>query len=220
MKTTMSIFAETLISNLDYKSARITGDVVGVSNYRNWLATVKSALVPAYQVAEYRWNNMGNTEVVIPCDQSALYNAIRGIIALIGDVNGDTLNPVNVAESIITMATRIRSIDTSAEMAHARCEKKLAKARLDEEDTEENQSAYDNWVAECKRLESLPGNCKRRLEMQTESAFVKNVEYALASAIAHQCARPTEDILAEKAAKKAERDAKRKANKLAKKSAK
>lgn len=220
MNKTMSIFADALISNLDYKSARITGEVVGVTNYRNWSATVKACLVPAYQVAEYRWNHMGNTEDVIPCDQSALYNAIRGIIAMIGEVNGDTLNPVNVAESIVSLSTRIRSIDTSVEMAHARCEKKSAKARLDEEDTPENQSAYDQWCDEVKRLESLPGNCKRRLEMQSESAFVKNVEYALASAIAHQYARPTEDILAEKQAKEEERKAKRKANKLAKKNAK
>ena len=220
MSKTMSIYADALISNLDYKSARITGDVVGVANYRSWSATVKACLVPAYQVAEYRWNHMGDTEDVIPCDQSALYNAIRGIIAMVGEVNGDTLNPVNVAETFITLATRIRSIDTSNEMAHARCEKKLAKARLDEEETAENQSAYDNWVAEVKRLETLPGNCKRRIEMQVESAFVKNVEYALGNAITHQCARPTEDIIAEKLAKEEERKAKRKANKLAKKSAK
>ena len=217
---TMSIYADALISNLDYKSARITGDVVGVTNYRNWSATVKSALVPAYQVAEYRWNHMGDTDDVIPCDQSALYNAIRGIIAMIGDVNGDTLNPVNVAESIIALATRFRSIDISVEMAHARCEKKSAKARLDEEETAENQSAYDQWSEEVKRLESLPGNCKRIIEMQAESTFVKNVEYALGNAITHQCARPTEEILAEKQAKEEARKAKRKANKLAKKNAK
>ena len=220
MSKTMSIYAEALISNLDYKSARITGEIVGVTNYRNWSATVKSALVPAYKVAEYRWNNMGNTDDVIPCDLSDLYNAIRPIIAMIGDVNGDTLNPVNVAESIISLSTRIRSIDTSNEMAHARCEKKSAKERLNEEDTPENQSAYDHWSEEVKRLESLPGNCKRRIEMQAESTFVKNVEYALGNAITHQCARPTEEILAEKAAKEAERKAKRKANKLAKKSTK
>ena len=217
---TMSIFADALISNLEYKSARITGDVVGVTNYRNWSATVKACLVPAYQVAEYRWNHMGDTEDVIPCDQTALYNAIRGIIAMVGEVNGDTLNPVNVAESIITLATRIRSIVTSNEMAHAVCEKKSAKERLNEEDTPENQSAYDQWCEEVKRLESLPGNCKRRIEMQVESTFVKNVEYALGNAITHQCARPTEEILAEKQAKEDARKAKRKANKLAKKNAK
>lgn len=217
---TMSIFADALISNLDYKSARITGEVVGVTNYRNWSATVKACLVPAYQVAEYRWNNMGNTEEVIPCDQSALYNAIRSVIAMIGEVNGDTLNPVNVAESIISLSTRIRSIVTSNEMAHAICERKSAKERLNDEETPENQSAYDHWSAEVKRLESLPGNCKRRMEMQVESTFVKNVEYALANAITHQCARPTEDIIAEKLAKEEERKAKRKANKLAKKNAK
>ena len=220
MEKTMSIYAEALISNLEYKSARINGETVGVTNYRNWSATVKACLVPAYKVAEYRWNHMGDVEETIPCDMSPLYDAIRPVIAMVGEVNGDKLNPVNVAESIIGLSTRIRSIVTSNEMAHAVCEKKSAKERLSEEDTPENQSAYDKWAEEVKRLESLPGNCKRRIEMQAESAFVKNVEYALGNAITHQCARPTEDILAEKQAKEEERKAKRKANKLAKKSAK
>lgn len=217
---TMSIYAEALISGLEYKNARVNGEAVGVTNARNWSALVKSCLGPAYDVRKYRWDNMGNSEITVPCDQSALYDAIRPIIALIGDVNGDKLNAENVAEEFIANAMRFRVIDTSVEMAHARCQKKSAYDKLKDDASEENQSAYDKCVAEVKRLESLPGNCKRIPDMQFEGTFIKNVESALANAITKQTMRPRAEIEAEKAQHAAERKAKRKANKLAKKSAK
>lgn len=218
--TTMSIYAEALISNMEYKNARIDGEAVGVTNYRNWSALMKACLAPAYDIRKYRWDNMGNAEVVAPCNQTPLYDAIRPIIALIGEVNGDKLNAENVAEEFIAHAMKIKAIDTSVEMAHARFEKKSAYAKLKEEASEENQATYDHWEAEVKRLESLPGNCTRKPFMQSESAFIKDVETALANAITKQTMRPRAEIEAEKAARKAERDAKRKANKLAKKNAK
>lgn len=220
MNNTMSIYAETLISNMEYKNACIDGKAVGVTEARNWRALVTSCLAPAYDIRKYRWDNMGNTEVVAPCNQTPLYDAIRPIIALIGDVNGDRLNAENVAEEFIANAMKIRVIDTSNEMAHAHSMRKSARAKLSEDASDENQANYDHWNAECKRLEALPGNCKRIPYMQAESTFVKNVEMALANAITKQTMRPRAEIEAEKAARKAERDAKRRANKLSKKNSK
>ena len=102
-------------------------------------------------------------------------------------------------------------------MAHARCEKRLALKALNDDETPEHQSIYDKWADECKRLESLPGNCKRIVEIQSESTFVHNVELMLGDAILKQSLRPVEDILAEKAALKAARADKRRANKNSKK---
>ena len=218
--TTMSIYAEALISNMEYKNARINGEAVGVNNARNWANLLKASLAPAYDIRKYRWDNMGNKEVVAPCNQTPLYDAIRPIIALIGEVNGDKLNAENVAEEFIAHAMKIKAYDTSAEMAHARHMKQSAYAALKEETSAEKQAEFDHWEAEVKRLESLPGNCTRKPFMQSETTFIKNVEIALANAITKQTMRPRAEIEAEKAARKAERDAKRKANKLAKKNAK
>ena len=220
MSKTMSIYAEALISNREYKNARVNGEAVGVANARNWSALVKACLIPAYTIRKYRWDNMGNKDAIASCDQSALYDAIRPIVNLIDEVNGDKLNSANVAEEFIAQSIRFRAIDTSVEMAHARCEKKSAKEAMDENETEETVANYDHWVSECKRLESLPGNCKRIAEIQSESAFVKAIEIALGDAILKQTLRPVDEILAEKSAREAERKAKRKANKLSKKSAK
>lgn len=217
--TTMTIIAEALVSNRDYKNAKINGEAVGVANARKWLSVVKALRLPAYAVRVYRHNNMGNAEAVAECDQTDLYNALSPVLEQIGIVNGAKLNSKNIAESIIASATRIRAIDTSNEMAHARLEKKLAKQALDNEETEETQANYDKWVEEVKRLEDLPGNCKKVLEIQSESAFVKSVEMLLGDAILKQTMKSAEQVAAEEEAKRAERRAKAKAKKQAKKSA-
>lgn len=217
---TMSIYAEALIANREYKNARINGEAVGVVNARNWCALVKACRLPAYAVRKYRYDNMGVVEDVAPCDMSALFDAIRPVIALIGEVNGDKLNPVNVAEEFVAQAVRFRVIDITPEMAHAHCELREARKAMNEDESVENVAKVEECKAEVERLESIPGNCKRIVEVQSESAFVKAVEIALGDAINKQALRPVEEILAEKAAKEEERKAKRKANKLAKKNAK
>jgi hypothetical protein len=163
---------------------------------------------------------MGNAEVVVPCDQTALYNAIRPIVDMIGEVNGDRLHPANVAEEFIAKSVRIRVIDISDEMAHARNELRNARKAMSEDESEENVARYEACKAEVARLESLPGNCKRINAIQNDTAFVKAVEIALGDAILHQSLRDPAEIEAEKSAREEERKAKRKANKLAKKSAK
>ena len=217
MEKTMTIYAEALMSNRNFKSARINGESVGVTAARVWIAAVKAVLIPAYTVYKYRFDHMGDAEKVAACEQSALYDALHTVLDFVGEVNGAKLNAHNIAENVISCAVRFRVIDTSDDMAHARCERNIARKRLNDDETPENQSTYDKWVNECARLEALPGNCKRIVEIQSESTFVRNVELMLGDAILKQSLRPVEEILAERAALKAARDAKRKANKAAKK---
>ena len=216
---TMSIYAQALISNREYKKARVDGNAVGVDNARKWNALVKACLNPAYVIRKYRWDNMGVQGDVATCDQSALYNAIRPIIDLIGEVNGDKLNTKNVAEEFIANSIRFRAIDTSNEMAHARLKLSNARKAKDEEETEETIAHFDACKAEVDRLEAEPGNCKRIAYIQSETAFVKAIELVLGDAITKQTLRPIEDIIAEKEALKKARAEKRKANKNAKKDA-
>lgn len=226
---TMSVYAQALSVNREYKNARIDGVTVGVAEARHWVAMVKAMRIPAYNVRKYRYDNMAMAETVAPCDMTALFDAVRPVLALIGEVNGDKLNPANIAEEIVALSVRTRTIDITPEMAHARCDVREARKAVNDLDTKAVDYAVKLAELEarlevCKtavaELESAPGNCKRIVEIQSETAFVKAVEIALGDAINKQALRPAEEILAEKAAKEAERKAKRKANKLAKKSAK
>lgn len=217
MSKEMSIYAEALASNRNFKNARVNGEAVGVTNARVWIAAVKAIRIPAYAVRVYRYNHMGDAETVAPCDQSALYNALRPVIDMIGVVNGAKLDIANVAEEIISNAMRFRVIDITNEMAHAREEYRLARKAMNEEETDESVAHYEACKAEVTRLEELPGNCKRIPEIQAESAFVKAVEILLGDAITKQEAKSAEQVAAEEEAKKADRKARAKARKDAKK---
>lgn len=226
--TTMSIFAEALASNRAYKNAHIDGVTVGVENAKAWKNAVASMLYPAYEIRAYRHDNMGNPDAT-PCNENAFYSALHGVMRLIGEINGDKLHVKNCGEEILAVATRFRVIDITEEMAHARCEMRSAKKSLsdayDKTYADDKamkaaitplQTAYDRTVAEVKRLEGIPGNCKKILEIQSESAFRNAVELLLGDAITKQAMRPLADVIADKEALKAARAAKRKVNKLSK----
>lgn len=206
--TTMTIYAEALSDNRNYKNARIDGKTVGVADARKWANAVKAMRIPAYAVAQYRHANLANAEIVTPCDLSALYSALHTVLDLVGEVNGAKLHAENIAEIVVANASRIRTIDISNEMASARYEKRQAKKALDEDDSAENQTAYDNAKAEVERLESEPNNCKKLFEINAESAFVKAVEIALGDAINGQCMKSAEQVAAEEEAKRQARRAK------------
>ena len=220
MSKNMTIFAEALVNNREYKNAKIDGNAVGPANARKWIAKVKALRIPAYAIRAYRYNNMGEAEIVAKCDESPLYNALGEVLEMVGPINGVKLNAHNIAEEVIAKALRVRVIDITPEMAHARCEKREAKKAMDENECEETIAAYDAACDEVKRLEEEPGNCKRLAEIVTEPAFVKAVELLLGDAINRQAVKNPEDVLKEEEARKAARREARKAAKAAKKSAK
>lgn len=213
----ISIYAEALIDNMNYKSKRVNGEAVGVSNARQWVKAVKDLLVPAYRIRVYRYNNMGNSEIVTPCDESPLYTALQPVLEMIGEVNGAKLDAHNCAEEIISNAMKFKVIDISNEMAHARSEKREADKALRENECEETQAEFDKWVEECKRLEALPGNCKRITDIQADSAFIKAVEHLLGAAITKQQAKSAEEVEAEREARRQARRARTAAKKAEKK---
>lgn len=219
MKNTenLSIFAEALINNREYKNARVNGEAVGVANSRVWLSAVKALRIPAYAIRVHRYNHMGDETIATACDQTALYTALKGVLNMVGVVNGAKLSAENVAEEVISNVMRFRVIDITNEMAHARFEMRQAKKALVEDETDENQSAYDLAKAEVERLEALPGNCKRIPEIQSESAFVKAVEILLGDAITKQTLISAEEVAALEEAKRQARRAKTAAKKAAKK---
>lgn len=214
---TMSIFAEALANNREFKNARINGLAVGPANATIWNNSVKALRIPAYAIRAYRYNHMGDESAASAADMNALYNVLRPVLELVGEVNGAKLDARNMAEEIISNAMRFRVIDLTEEMAHAHMMRKVSKKAFTESETTENKAEYDKWNAECKRLEELPGNCKRIAEIQAEATFIKAVETLLGDAILKQSVKSAEEVAAEEAAKKAERKARHAAQKAAKK---
>lgn len=215
----MTIFAEALVDNREYKNARVNGEAVGVANSRKWIAAVKAIRIPAYGVRVYRYNNMGEAGEVAKCDETPVYDAIAPVLEMIGEVNGAKLNAHNIAEEIIAAALRFRVIDISVDMAHARNEYRKARKVAEENENEETVADLEAAKAEVKRLEGEPGNCKRIAEIVSEGAFVKAVEILLGDAIKKQALKSAEEVAAEEEAKRAARREAKKAKKAAKKAA-
>ena len=215
----MTIYAQALSDNRNYKNARIDGKLVGIPEARKWQTAVKAIRLPAYAIRQHRHDNMGNADAATPADTAAFFTALNGVLALVGEVNGAKLHAHNLADEIIAQAFRVRTIDITPEMAQARYDKREARKALDEEDSPENQTAYDTACAEVERLENEPNNCKKLFEIQTEPAFVKAVELLLGDAINKQTMKSAEQVAAEEAAIKAARRAKTAAKRAAAKAA-
>jgi hypothetical protein len=220
MKKFETIIAESLSVSRDYKVSSMNAKTLGVSEYRIWNTAVKALRIPAYTVRQYRHANLGNAETVAPCDLSPLYTALHDVIELVGVVNGAKLDSHNLAEEIIAQASRIRIIDITSEMAHARSIKRETKKVLNEDDTIENQAAYADACVEVERLEGIAGNCKKLFEIQSETTFTKAVEIILGDAINKQTMKTPEEVEAEMEAKRQARRAKTAAKRAAKKASK
>lgn len=224
---TMNILAQSLADNsANFKNARINATVLGdVVLTRNWLQAVKAMRIPAYSVAEIRHNNMNvPADKATQADQTPLYDALRVVINMIGEVNGITLDIHNCAEAIILASATYRPIDLTPAMAEARCRKSIASRELREavgnEAVEAAQANYDRCVEEVKTLEGIAGNCRQQFEAVKESAFVKTVEHLFGDAINQQAAKSAEQIAAEEALKREARKAQAKAARQARRQAK
>lgn len=216
--TQNTIIAQILGDNsAHFKNRLLTAITLGDAvTARKWKDAVKALRIPAYHVAEVRHNNMGKAlDAIETPDQSALYDALTPVLAMIGPVNGAKLNPRACAEAIIGASSTYRAIDLTAEMAHARCEKTAAMKALRENDTEENQANYDHWAETVKTMEGTAGNCRMQFEAVKEASFVKAVERLFGDAINGQMAKTADAIQAEMDALKAERKAKRQAKRQA-----
>lgn len=213
----MSIYAEALADNRDYKNARIDGKTVGVREYRMWKKALADLRKPAYAIRQYRHDTMMQVEDATPADTAPFFTALHAVLSLIGEVNGAKINAANCAEEIIAQASRIRVIDITPEMAHARLEKRVAKREMGEDENEDTIKAYEDACAEVERLEGEAGNCRKLFEIQAESAFIKAVEVILGDAIIGQTMKTLDEVMAEEEARRQARRAATKAKRAAKK---
>lgn len=132
----MTIYAQALADNRNYKNARIDGKLVGIPEARAWQNAVKAIRIPAYAIRQYRHANLGNAEVAAPCDMSAFFAALNKVLDMVGEVNGAKLHAENIADEVLAHASRVRAIDVTNEMAEARYNKRKTAQELDEFDQE------------------------------------------------------------------------------------
>lgn len=187
------------------------------------VATLRSALsacrFPAYTVWATRFNS-AKSATPVKVDMSALYNSAKALCDILGDVNGAPLHAENLVELFVVESHRVRKIDTTVEMSDNHLQRKLAKERMEADDSDENVAEYNRLNALCKLMENTPGNCRDQHESVAESTFVSKVARLVGAIINEQEAKTPEQIQAEEAKRKEEMKARAKARKEAAKKAK
>ena len=244
----LSIYAEALSVNREFKNARIDGKTVGVKEARAWNTAVNAMLIPAYAVFKFDHDTIGgpvsdDDEALREALLEKVYNSLHPVLDLVGEVNGAKLFADTVAPLVCSVAARVVTVDLTVAMVNARWYKKQANyvlengmdglmlVSMDEErakfiadltEAAKSEETLEVFVEECneavKRLESEPGNCRKEYAIATDSAFKNAIEVALGDAINGQKMKSVEDILAEKEARRQARRAKTAAKKASKKS--
>lgn len=226
----MNNIAKTLVKNItvkDKKSARVTGDFVGVDAYAEWKTAMESAHEKFYKYECAKISLANGTVTTIKNERQNAIDAFRVILNLVGEVNGVRLE--SSTESMDTISKyAIKDIERLAGRAMLLdSELKNLKKQLDECGNGVNpdyvaslEESIEAKEEELRLEKKKTGSAIKGSTMTTYTAFVYNAETRLAKIIEKQEAQSYEDIIAEREAKKAANRARAKARRDAKKSAK
>lgn len=213
--------------NRALKNAKLNADQIGADNFTAWKNAVNAMLKPAYVIAAARHDAIvGGYKAEV--DQSVLYMAVKGVLELIGKVNGHDLDVKAIADNIIGCSYAWKVKDISPELMFERSAKKNDEALLRKYKTTagvnpEAITALEQSIEEHKNnitaLEAIPGNCIREYTVISDTTFRTSVERFLGDAINEQNAKTWEELEAEAEAKKEARRARQQAKRAAKKAA-
>lgn len=215
----MTIIAQALCENAkNYKNGVINAKTINDYAVANkWSAEVEGLRITAYKCAEKIHNNVGKAEEMQQLiDYTCMYKCVKSIIDIIGEVNGMKLAQKSMADAALLVVSKTMNIDITPEMAHARSVLKEARKAYKDNESEANEKKLEEAKDEVKRLEGLPGNCKKIFTIADKSKFKKDFELIIGNAIAQQAAKSAAEIEAELKAKAEERKAKAKARKAKK----
>ena len=230
--TTNTVLVETLVYNNRFASAKVDGEQIGTENFAQW-KTLVTALHRASYKAYVTCENSGMLAESTDIDKTEIFEAIRGILRFIGDVNEHKL--VANAETAIAMigySGRRGNVD-SAELQFCNSRLNNSKRELkkylemnvtDADHKAKTVASMEQTIAtlEAER-DTLLKTADMRHKAPTMSAFNTfrlDVEHYFARVISGQLAKTLEELDAEAEARRVARNEKAKARKKAKAEAK
>ena len=220
-------FVDCLVYNNRFATAKISADQVGAESLNEWKGLVNKLRQAAYDVYAYCENNDLATDSTA-VDKTAVYNALRAILAELGEVNGHKLLANEELATLVIGYSGKRANKDSVAMGLVKSKIANTKKLLgDYKDTNGvSPEAIANLEKELEELEAekaellaKPDNRIKEPTRVPEATFRLDVEHKLARVIADQKAM-TWDELEERDRKiKEDRKNKNKQRKAAKKAA-
>lgn len=198
------------------------GTTVGVAN----AAVYKSALVNILHTG-YKYSSESmkvlsrNADAVSDEVKNDYFAAVRALITLIGEINGDTLNTKALADLLLAKTFKLDSAPMCLTEESAHCWSMLKESRKvvnkSDDPTPEQLAEVERWKNEYTRLNTEGGHFRDKHIIVSESVFIKSATAILSNSINEQFMMSIEDVIAAKEARKAELKARRAARKSAKK---
>lgn len=225
---TNTALVEALVYNNRFASVKVDGDQIGVENFAQWKTLVTAlhrASYKAYTICE----NSGMLAESTSIDKTEIFDAIRGILAFIGDVNEHKLFAnAETAVAMIGYSGRRGNVDApqlqfcNSQLSNATRElKKYLEMNITDEDHKAKTIAsMEKKIAELEaERDTLLKTADMRHKMPTMTAFNTfrlDVEHYFARVISGQLAKTLEELDAEAEARRIARNEKAKARKAKK----
>lgn len=213
-----------LVFNNRFASAKLNAEQLSAENFAEWKTLVNTLHRAAYKVYCLCENN-GMKVADTTVDKGEVYEAIRGILATIGEVNGHKMYAnEETAITIISYAGRRANVDApELQLCNSRISNAKKEIRLAKEMNGINPDYITGLETKLEELEAERTTLLATADMRhkqptktSENAFRLDVEHYFARTISGQMAKTLEELDAEELARKEARKAaakKRKAEK-------
>lgn len=219
--------ADALVYNNRFANVKLTAEQLSPASFATWKTLVEALHKASYKVYADCENNGLKAEST-SVDKTEVFNAIRDILAVVGDINGRKVYAnAETAIAIISYAGKRANVD-APELQLVKSRISLARRELKQ--TEQFNSANKeqniaNITARISELEAEKSTlmatvdmCHKQPTKTSDSAFRLEVEHFFARVIAGQLAKTPEELEAEELARKEARKASAKARKANKSS--
>lgn len=221
---TITNIQDVLTLNNRFANVKISAEQLSAESFSNWRSLISDLHRAAYKVYAL-CENSGMKAESDTVDKAEVFDVLRYILGVIGDVNGHKLyaNAESVI-AIISYAGKRGNVDApelqlcKSRVANAKKELRLAESLngLDPDYISNLKSEIERLEDEKFALMSEPDMCFKKPTMTTENAFRLDVEHFLARIITGQLAKTIEELDAEAEERRAARKAAAKARKAAK----
>ena len=221
--TTKTALVDCLVDNNRFATRKLNAEQIGAENFRNW----KNLIADLHRVAYITYSECENSDLIANnpnLNLTPVFDAIRAILAEIGDINGHKVCAnAELATLIIGYSGKRANVDSpDLQLVCSKIRNRTKELAEYEKTNGVNPKAIEKLKAELEELATekaaLIASPDNRIKKPTRSSaemFRLEVEHRLARVIADQKAKTWEELEAEAEAKRAERRAKTKAKKAA-----
>lgn len=225
-----TIIANALVHNFtikDKKESRINGGLVGVETYGKWKSALEVAHEVFYKYERAKLSLANGSVESIKSEKDNAVKAFKSIIALVGEVNGATLETsIEAMDSVSKYAIKDverlagNALTIKSELDNLRIQLNNVSNGMSEDYVSNLEKQYEAKAEELRLEKKKQGSAVKSTTITSYAAFASGLETRLAKAIEKQDAQSYEEIVAEREAKKAANRAKAKARRDANKAAK